>query len=577
MFKRLRPKTSKEDILAKGTDYEFDTRFRSTLDAHHFTQEDGKKLKEVHDILKDALEEATDIFQGYFQQLQQQSPDQIQQGIERNAIVAYLDNFFAATRDERYVDRSIQFFERVRKLNYPLGRIAGILNQLNFFFSVHLLSKKALSPNRCLRWMEALQKAINIEQQIMIEVYTEKLMEQVAEGVSSLMDKNAEIMFIKDLLQKMDEQNLESQTVSAATEQMSASIQDVAHNAVSVAERTEVAVEKATSGKNVIVDALEEIVNTSHTFDEIVAKFSGLQNYINQIQSVVELINGIADQTNLLALNASIEAARAGDHGRGFAVVAGEVRKLAENTVQSLKQVNENVDNLKRFSNEVSDSITHTSTVIRQGVSEARDAIPLLDDIVNNVEEISLATGTTAAATEQQAAAVDEITQRIISITELSEVVHTLGKDTGIAVYDLSKLTESFRITMFANNIKLSTRALLNVAKADHILWKWRVYNMLLGLEQIKAEEVTSHQHCRLGKWYFHPDSQKRVGKYKEYTDLDAPHKRMHEIARQAVEAYNRGDVRQAEDLLRDLEKASREVIHCIEGLLKHLDHEQIR
>lgn len=571
MFKRLRPTARKEDLLAKGTDYQFDARFRDTLAFNHFTIEDERKIQDVYEILSSSLPEAIDIFENYLRDLDNHQPP-----IDREDIKNYMDHIFSSKRDEQYVDKSIAFFEKLRSHGYPLAKIIVVFNQMNFFFSVYLISRKALTPAKCMRYMETLQRAMNIEQQVLVEVYNERLVEQIAIGISALMDKNAEIMYIKDLLQKLDQQKEESQTVSIAAQEMAASIQDVAANAVSVAEKTEIAVQRADSGKNVITGALEEIVRTSNTFDAIVDNFSRLQQNIEQIQSVVELIHNIADQTNLLALNASIEAARAGEQGRGFAVVAGEVRKLAENTVKSLNQVNDNVNNLQRFAQEVSNSIAQTATIIRHGVSEAKQSLPLLDEIVTNVQEISQATNNTAASTQEQAAAVDEVAQRIISINELTDVVRTLGHNTGKAVHELSKLTSQFRSEMFSNNIRLSTRGLVHMAKSDHIMWKWRVYNMILGLENIDPDEVCSHHDCRLGKWYYSEASRKRVGIYRGYTEIEEPHRIFHEQAKLAVIAYKEGNIMKADEHLQNLEQASEQVLECLNLILDQLEKEKV-
>lgn len=573
MFKSLRPCPTCDELLKKGTDFEFKGRFIKTLEYNHFTHEDYERLTEVAQILNDSFDEATNILLGYFQVLKVDNSADVSESTVRE----YLHTFFYEERNEVYVDKIIAFFNELRIRNYNISKLIVAFNQINFFFFVKLLSKKALKPSICFRLMETLQRGMNIEQQVLIEVYTEKLVEDAAIGISALMDKNAEIMFIRDLLMKMEQQNAEAQNISAATEEMTASIADVAENAINVADRAENAVTKAEEGRKVISRALDEIVHTDATFDTIVKNFSELQGYITTIQDVVQLIHGIADQTNLLALNASIEAARAGEHGRGFSVVASEVRKLAENTVSSLKDVNENVAKLETFSQEVSASIQNTSTVIKKGVEQASEAVPILQTIVNDVEKISDATSNTAAAAEQQAAAVDDVANRMVEITDLSKEVQTLGYNTGEAVHGLSKLTASFRNTMFANNIALSTKGLLLLSKADHILWKWRIYNMLLGLEQVTPEEVTEHHDCRLGKWYFDEQTKERIGHYDSFKAIDVPHKKVHDHARAAAEAYANRDLNEAEKQLELLERSSEQVLTSIDTLIHQLETEKAK
>src|SRR5690606_14532564 len=154
--------------------------------------------------------------------------------------------------------------------------------------------------------------------------------------------------------------------------------------------------------------------------DQIVTSFNELQRYLNNIQEVAYLIEQIASQTNLLALNASIEAARAGEAGRGFAVVASEVRKLASDTMDSLRTVTDNVQDVSKLTKRVSDTIFSTQKVIKKGVQEAEDALPFLDKISRQISEVSVATESIASITQQQAAAVNEVTHRMIQNAELT-------------------------------------------------------------------------------------------------------------------------------------------------------------
>ncbi|MBW7651140.1 CZB domain-containing protein [Anoxybacillus sp. ST4] len=570
LFKRLRPAVS--ELLEKGTDYSFHGRFVDTLSYNHFTTEDFAKLKQIDELIAPHKQEMVRLF---YEGLQHVQPEAAKTVTEAR-IEAYVNAFFTMERNRAYVDESLRFFHLLRKEKVNVGKLIVAFNQFNFFVLTTLLAKVALAPKRCLALMEALQRAMNIEQQLLVEVYTETMMEQIASGTAELMEQNAEIMFIKDLLQALDQQNSDVQMVTAATEEMTTAVSEVAHAATVIAEKTTTSVERAEKGQHMMNEAFEEIMETSEQFTRMVDRFEHLQQHLSAIEKVMQLVNGIADQTNLLALNASIEAARAGEYGKGFSVVAEEIRKLADHTVQSLGEVQRNVGELRTISSEVSSAIYSTSATIRQAVNQAQEAMPLLQDIVHAMGDIQDSTNTNAAVAEEQAAAVDEISSRMSSIASLTEYVRELGEKTGKTVHALSKAIDRFRLSMVnENSVKLSAKALLHLAKTDHLLWKWRIYNMIVGYETIRPEDVASHYQCRLGKWYFDEQTKKQLAGTPAYERLNAPHERVHVAAKKAAEAYAKGDRKGAEAQLIELEQASAEVIRLIDELMEKVEKER--
>ena len=131
---------------------------------------------------------------------------------------------------------------------------------------------------------------------------------------------------------------------------------------------------------NMILQTEKNVVDTS----EFVTEFS---NQIKEIITLLQAITGISEKTNLLALNAAIEAARAGEAGRGFNVVAEEIRKLAENSRQTVEDIQNITQKIVEGSNNATEAMNKTkevSTKSTNSVKQVQDNFMLINELSNN-------------------------------------------------------------------------------------------------------------------------------------------------------------------------------------------------
>lgn len=210
-------------------------------------------------------------------------------------------------------------------------------------------------------------------------------------------------------------------SVSKNVSDINSSLSNIALTSNAVTDTTLMTSEYAKEGK----DSMDKLESHTKEISKLINDTSiivtNLGDKSEQINIIADTINAIASQTNLLALNASIEAARAGDQGRGFAVVAEEVRKLAEESATSAKEIFTLITGLKS-------DIENTSTYMKQVSQKAIEQNSIVEvtanklkDIVSSISTVSIKITEVTATTNEIAANNSVIASQIENLALISE------------------------------------------------------------------------------------------------------------------------------------------------------------
>ncbi len=254
---------------------------------------------------------------------------------------------------------------------------------------------------------------------------TSGIMEELAAGVENqLQDTEETTATVTDMAEGMKHITLAAQDVSglAAT-----------------------ANKLASEGEQAIIHTLNQMEGIRTSVDQSAQSVRALGEKASNIGAMGQIIIEIAEQTSLLALNASIEAARAGEHGRGFAVVAAEVRKLADQASNSSVEIRQFVHELQQDIYDLAGVMEQGTREVTEGMSVAQGAERAFKDIEQSVVELNEQIQGVTVATEQMNSGADDLVHAIRRIQEVTET--TAGGTQSVSAATEEQLASMEEIT----------------------------------------------------------------------------------------------------------------------------------
>ena len=353
------------------------------------------------------------------------------------------------------------------------------------------------------------------------------------------------------------------QAISAAATELVTSVEQIASNsdgADAKADATNSAVLEGLSAMQEVSGCMSDISATSR---ESAANLAELQRASEQIEDFLSVIENIASQTNLLALNATIEAARAGDAGKGFAVVAQEVKSLATQAAKATEDITHRIATLRSGMTTTQQAIASSNDAIERGQKTISDAHERMNEITTQIGDVSERMKEISQILQQQKDSSQEIAESINGVADLAA-----ENDRELVSMSETLQASNDRFAASAGNWfdASSSRSMCEMAKIDHVLFKKRVVDTIIGHDNWSTGEIPDHHMCRFGRWYESIDNE-AVRRHPAYTAINAPHKLVHAAAKAALEAHARGDNEATSRHLHELDRASRTVIQALDEL----------
>ncbi len=286
------------------------------------------------------------------------------------------------------------------------------------------------------------------------------IIKQLKKVVSEITSYSTEMASTNEqiVIKANEEIKITSEASTSVTE-LTASIQQVANNAGDVNKKADKSLTSIKDGYRFIDNTIKKMTNTKKVADETLQTLVQLKSRAREIQEILAIINKISEKIDLLALNAAIEASGVGEAGKRFRIVADEMRKLADDSMKSAKQIEgvltgigEGIESTDKMVNENVKEVKEIMTELNKSGALMQGVVKIFDDTSGLMKEVSLATNQQAKAT--------------VMFSNLIENINVAANETVKGVENIKIATDKF-IDISYNLNEISDKFIVGITEKE--------------------------------------------------------------------------------------------------------------
>ena len=270
-----------------------------------------------------------------------------------------------------------------------------------------------------------------------------RFVREIREAALQLSSSSAEVLAAATQNENSTSQQATAVHETTSTmEELKGASHQIAENAqmvASIAEQTLAATRQGEGAIRAFTESMEKVRRNAVEVDEAIVKLS---RRVERIGTVVEVIDEIADRSDLLALNAALEGAKAGEAGRGFSIVAAEMRRLAENVMESTREIKNLITEIREATHAAKEASDGNKRMAGEGEQLGGAAMASVSGILSGAQGTSDAARLIHLATQQQRSATEQVVQSMGEIDEVTRQAQAGSRQATGAAAELARLAE---------------------------------------------------------------------------------------------------------------------------------------